>query len=380
MDPTNPAPPLSGPTTYWDYIRVRDLLALQGGLERDSTKIDQEEVVFITVHQVYELWFKIAIRDLVDARDLFKQPHVRDDALAGACRKLDRLKIIFGLAVDHFPLIETLTTREYLEFRDKLFPANGGQSPQFREVELLLGLEDSARIPYVTGGSYTDVLKDERGAATFALDRVEARKRDLPTLKDALDAWLHRTPIHGSSPESANDLATVDRFIDTYLARHRAFLDSTAKHALSLTPDPAGRAELERRYAQEHDETARFLRALDVAESDRARRRRIRAAMLFIEIYRELPLLAWPREVLDKLVALEQTMVHYRQRHARMAERIIGKRVGTGGSSGVDYLDAVALRYRVFKDLWAVRTILVPRSALPDPERPDFYGFRAEGK
>lgn len=380
MDPKTPPSNPARPTTYWDYIRVRDLLALQGGLESDSSKIDQEEVVFITVHQIYELWFKIAIRDLVEARDLFKRPHVPDDALAGACRRLDRLKILFGLAVDHFPLIETLTTRDYLEFRDKLFPANGGQSPQFREFEILLGLDDAARIPYVTGGSYTDVLKDESGNRTFALDRVEARKRDLPTFKDALDAWLFRTPIHGSFPDSPDDAATVERFIDGYLERHRAFLDSTARHALSLTQDPAGREELSRRYDQEHAETATFLRAEDVPPTERSRRRRIRAAMVFIEIYRELPLLAWPREILEKLVALEQTIVHYRQRHARMAERIIGKRVGTGGSSGVDYLDDVARKYRVFRDLWAVRTILVPRSALPEPEKAAFYGFRAAEK
>lgn len=363
------------PTTYWDYIRVRELLSLQGGLENDSEKLNQEEVLFITVHQVYELWFKIALRDLVEARDFFEQPHVPDDALAGACRKLDRLKIIFGLAVDHFPLIETLTTRDYLEFRDKLFPANGGQSPQFREIELLLGLDDDARIPYVTGGSYTDVLKDERGRSTFALDRVEARRADLPTFKSALESWLERTPIHGSFPDTPGDAATVERFVSSYLTCHRRFLDSTAQHACSLTPDPKDRVELERRYSIEHEQTERFLRAADVPEANRARRSRIRAATLFIEIYRELPLLAWPREVLEKLVALEQTMVHYRQRHARMAERIIGKRVGTGGSSGVDYLDAVAMKYRVFQDLWAVRTILVPRSELPDPEKPEFYGF-----
>ena len=109
-----------------------------------------------------------------------------------------------------------------------------------------------------------------------------------------------------------------------------------------------------------------------------ARRRRIRAAMLFIETYRELPLLAWPREVLDALVELEQQFVIFRQRHARMVERIIGRRTGTGGSAGVDYLDKTALSYRVFRDLWAIRTLQVRRDAAPPLERADFYGFRNE--
>jgi len=108
------------------------------------------------------------------------------------------------------------------------------------------------------------------------------------------------------------------------------------------------------------------------------RRRRIRAAMLFIETYRELPLLAWPREVLDALVELEQQFVIFRQRHARMVERIIGRRTGTGGSAGVDYLDKTALSYRVFRDLWAIRTLQVRRDAAPELQHPEFYGFRNE--
>lgn len=58
-------------------------------------------------------------------------------------------------------------------------------------------------------------------------------------------------------------------------------------------------------------------------------------------------------------------MLIWRQRHARMVERIIGRRVGTGGSSGVDYLDQTALRYRVFTDLWTVRSLLLRKSSVP---------------
>jgi tryptophan 2,3-dioxygenase len=106
-------------------------------------------------------------------------------------------------------------------------------------------------------------------------------------------------------------------------------------------------------------------------------RARIRTAMLFIETYRELPLLAWPREVLDKLVEFEQVFAIFRQRHARMVERVIGRRMGTGGSSGVDYLDDVA-RYRVFRDLWAIRTLQIRREAAPALTNPAYYGFAHE--
>jgi tryptophan 2,3-dioxygenase len=102
----------------------------------------------------------------------------------------------------------------------------------------------------------------------------------------------------------------------------------------------------------------------------------MRAAMLFIETYRELPLLAWPREVLDGLVELEQLFVIFRQRHARMVERVIGRRTGTGGSSGVDYLDATT-KYRIFRDLWAIRTLQIRREAAPALTDAAFYGFRS---
>jgi len=74
-------------------------------------------------------------------------------------------------------------------------------------------------------------------------------------------------------------------------------------------------------------------------------------------------------------VETEQSILVFRQRHARMVERIIGRRVGTGGSSGVDYLDATAVAYRVFKDLWSARTFLLPQGALPPLEDPSFYDF-----
>ena len=118
----------------------------------------------------------------------------------------------------------------------------------------------------------------------------------------------------------------------------------------------------------------RFLFAEDVPAPDRHRIRRIRAGLVFVESYRELPLLAWPRLMVDTVVELEEQVVLWRHRHARMVERVIGRRVGTGGSAGVDYLDKTT-RYRVFGELWTVRTLLLPVDALPPVENTAFYGF-----
>jgi tryptophan 2,3-dioxygenase len=103
---------------------------------------------------------------------------------------------------------------------------------------------------------------------------------------------------------------------------------------------------------------------------------RARAGLLFIESYPELPLLSWPRRLIDTIVQLEQSMLLFRHAHARMVERMIGRRMGTGGSSGVDYLDKTAT-YRIFTDLWAVRTVLLPRQSLQDVVQSNYYGFNS---
>ena len=103
---------------------------------------------------------------------------------------------------------------------------------------------------------------------------------------------------------------------------------------------------------------------------------RSRAGLLFIESYRDLPLLSWPRVLIDSFVELEESLLLFRNSHARMVERMIGRRMGTGGSSGVDYLDAT-LKYRIFVDLWTVRTILVKKDMLPDVGEKEFYGFNS---
>jgi tryptophan 2,3-dioxygenase len=275
----------------------------------------------------------------------------------------------------HFALMETMTTRDYLAFRDKLTPASGFQSGQLREMEILLGLRDDMRVPLGTEGSYLEALRNADGSESAALRRVRARQADRPSILEALDAWLFRTPIAGSQPHEPGDAERVRRFIDDFIAAHRREADGTMTIALTAAASEQERTRLRERYAREVDAARAFLLAEDRPDDERAQRSRIRAAIVFIESYRELPLLAWPREVVDNLVALEQAFLVFRQRHARMVERVIGRRTGTGGSAGVDYLDQTALRYRVFSDLWAVRTLLLRRDALPELNDTTFYDF-----
>jgi tryptophan 2,3-dioxygenase len=361
------APPKT--PNYWDYVRVEELLALQKGLAPDEAELTNDEVLFITVHQVFELWFKLILRELRFLRDFFHRELVEDQELSKAVASVRRVVTIQRLCADHFQVVETLSTRNYLAFRDKLTPASGFQSAQLRQIEIVLGLSDEQRVALETGESYLDALRAHDGSESPALRRVLAEKKGV-SLKQAVDEWLYRTPIGGLGPAKKGADKALERFVAAYEAAHAAEVDRTAAFAFSRARRQEDTAELKRRFEAEKQRLRAFLHP-SAAEGG-PRRARIRAAALFILQNPELPLLAWPREILSGLVELEQGLLVFRQRHARMVERVIG----TGGSSGVDYLDRTALAYRVFGDLWQLRTFQIQPAANPAPQEAEFYAFR----
>jgi tryptophan 2,3-dioxygenase len=362
------------PTSYWDYLALEELLSLQSGL--GDGEVSPDELHFIVVHQAYELWFKVVLAELRAARDTIGREAVPEDDVPRVVHHLDRVIEVLRLAVDQFRVMETLGPQDFLAFRDKLVPASGFQSFQMRELEILLGLDESKRPRYDGADPMEHIraLAARTPGGAHAWRRIEAARAER-TLKRALEDWLHRTPIRGSSPGDPDDAAAVEGFLADYLdavERHHAGLVDRMSASLGADPD-----QVRARFAATAAATRRFLLAEDVSGDDRSRALRVRAGILFIESYRDLPLLAWPRTLLDRVVALEQQMVIFRARHARMVERTIGRRVGTGGSAGVDYLDETA-RLRIFGELWEVRTILLPRDELPEVRDADAYGFRRE--
>ena len=360
--------------TYWDYLRLDQLLDLQGGLEGDDAQLQPDELHFIIVHQAFELWFKLVLRELRLARDHLAAPRLPEEKVPHVVHHLRRTNEILRLGRDQFRIMETLTPQDFLSFRDKLIPASGFQSFQMREIEILLGLEERQRIDEVGVKPMEAIraLAERSPAGELAWKRIQA-VREEQTLRNCLQAWLYRTPIQGSSPEDDQDEGAVKAFLEDYLAAMEHLDASRLGH---FTRVPGAEEETTRNRLQANTKMARsFLFAEDVAEGpERARVRRARAGLLFIESYRSLPLLAWPRVLVDTIVELEENLVLWRTRHARMVERVIGRRIGTGGSSGVDYLDATT-RYRIFTELWTVRTLLLPREALPELAHPERYGF-----
>jgi tryptophan 2,3-dioxygenase len=369
-------PQQNAPASYWDYIRVEELLALQNGVDASEQDLTNDEIRFIVIHQIDELWFKLVLRELEAARNLFAQDPVPETALTSAVAGLRRIGTVFDLASQHFRLMETMRTQDYLTFRDKLNPASGFQSAQMREIEILFGLEDQDRVPFGNEKSYRDALKDAHGRTSPALQRVERRAAGGPSLRTVLNQWLARAPIRGSSPSDENDESVVNHFIEEFLQGHEQLHDRAIAHAIGVQALTAeDEARLRARYEAQLDGARRHLQADDVNEEDRAFRRRLRAAILFVDSNRELPLLSWPGQIIDAVIECEQAMILFRQRHARMVERVIGRRVGTGGSDGVAYLDETARRYRVFHEIWAARTLLLPPGLSPSAGDRDYYGL-----
>jgi tryptophan 2,3-dioxygenase len=128
--------------TYGDYLRIPDLLALQRPL---SLPAAHDELLFIIIHQTYELWFKLLLHELdgvkANLRAAAVAPASRDEVYEAA-RLLRRCTEIARLLVEQFTVLETMLPTHFLAFRDRLRPASGFQSEQFRELEFLCGLKD----------------------------------------------------------------------------------------------------------------------------------------------------------------------------------------------------------------------------------------------
>jgi tryptophan 2,3-dioxygenase len=362
--------------TYWDYLSLDRVLALQGGLEGEGDVALTDELHFIIVHQVYELWFKLILRCLRDARDELAAPRVAESTIPAVVQHLRRVNTILRLGVQQWDVVETLTPQDFLEFRDKLSPASGFQSFQMRELEILVGLDEANRIQYGKVAPIQHLLDpahQQTPAGKMAADRIH-RARSERSILAVLDDWLYRAPIQGSTPSDPEDGLVVSKWVDDYLER----LDSGMVQGMERLQQALGpQVDLTARFADVRAAARAFLLGEGLDPSVRDRIVRVRAAALFIESYRSLPLLAWPRLLLDLVVEMEELLVLWRHRHARMVERVIGRRVGTGGSGGVEYLDKTG-SYRVFRDLWAIRTVLLPRAALPPLANPGFYGFLAD--
>ncbi len=263
--------------TYSSYLKVPELLELQ---QPQSAPQHHDELLFIIVHQTYELWFKELLHDL-DAvvRNLGAagaNPKSRDEVYEAA-RLLRRCTEITRVLVEQFTILETMLPTHFLAFRGKLEPASGFQSEQFRELEFLCGLKDEKMLRY---------------------------HRPTPEAHALLDRRLREPSLH-------------DVFFDALRAMGKLKVDDSA-------------TEHER-----FDARARAVLSLYRNESDNR---------------------DWI-DVCERLTEFDELVVSWRLRHIQLVERVIGVRMGTGGSAGSSYLK-LTLDKKFFPELWEARTLL----------------------
>ena len=257
--------------TYGSYLAVDELLALQ---RPRSEGPEHDEMLFIVIHQVYELWFKQVLHEvdqvivLLEARDLYRAQH-----------SLKRILTILKVLVAQLDILETMTPLEFQSFRQRLEAASGFQSDQFRQLEFVLGNKSKAAIERFPSAS----------RARLALER----RYGSPTLWDAFLKYLSREGYDIPGEQLSRDV------------------------------------------------TARILPSPQLQKT-------------FIELYRKDPKHA---EMCERLVDLDEGLQEWRYRHVKMVQRTIGAKMGTGGSSGAQYL-ATTLMTPIFPDLWEIRSQL----------------------
>jgi len=180
-----------GRLTYGTYLRLPALLAQQVPLVDPPA---HDELLFITVHQVYELWFKQLLHELVAAREAMDS-----DQTWLAAHLMRRAHVIERLLVSQIDVIETMTPQDFLEFRSALAPASGLQSVQFRELEFLSGAKDERFVARFRG-----LTDDER-------ERLALRLAE-PSLWDSYLSLLGRRGLDVSSEdEIRSSLAAIAR-------------------------------------------------------------------------------------------------------------------------------------------------------------------------
>jgi tryptophan 2,3-dioxygenase len=345
---TKPKSSPAGGAYYADYLKLDRLLAAQEPASARHGRPAHDEMLFIVVHQAYELWFKQILHELDRIQADFGGDVVEDEYLGRIVHGLDRINEVLKLLIQQLEVLETMTPLDFLDFRDFLFPASGFQSTQFRLIEIRLGLARDARTDYA-GKPFDATL------AAPDKSRIAAAER-APTLIDQLDQWLSRTPfVHRPDYDFSLEYRNaVKRLLEDDAARVRA------NEAMSAQQREVEASRIEASLAE-----FRAIFASEAESSPWQMSREAVQAALFVIVYRDRPVLQLPFRLIAALMNVDELLTLWRYRHALMVQRMIGVKIGTGGSAGHDYLRETAARHRIFSDLFRLSTYLIPRSRLP---------------
>ncbi len=326
-----------GPVHYSKYLELERLLSSQNRESEKKGKPAHDEMLFIVVHQVYELWFKQILFEIDSILEMFGKHRIDEQEIGVAVARLERVIEIEKILIEQLRVLETMTPLDFLEFRDLLVPVSGFQSQQFRELESKLGV-DMKQLP---------------------------SRAPQPTSRDSLfsliERWLERTPF--LDLEGFQFWNHYREAVEKMLSRDEEIIRTN-----EMLPEIDRRAQLEELAHTRESFDALFDQERHEALREKGERRlsfRATHAALLIHLYRDQPILHLPFRLLTALVDIDELFSTWRYRHALMAFRMIGTKIGTGGSSGAQYLRATVESRKVFSDITNLSTFLIPRASLP---------------
>ncbi|HEY6956589.1 MAG TPA: tryptophan 2,3-dioxygenase family protein [Flavisolibacter sp.] len=329
--------PKPGEVSYHEYLRLEQILNAQYP-ESDQHKIPaHDEMLFIIIHQAYELWFKQLHHEADSVVAIMKKPALNDNSpeLQTVVHRLNRMVVILRVLVHQIDILETMTPMDFLDFRDMLRPASGFQSWQFKMLEAKLGL----KFEYRHGKEYyTSQLRKEH---VELIKKAESEHSFLELVND----WLERMPFFDDAGlwKDFTSTNTSDPFWTEYKRRYTNSLVEAEKNNMEAFEE----------VLFHHKETHYTLSA------------KANRAALFIMLYRGYPLLQLPFQLLNNLLEIDEQLSTWRHRHMNMVHRMIGTRIGTGGSSGKDYLKSAADKHYIFKEIAQLTSFLIERRKLP---------------
>lgn len=322
------------PVYYGEYLQLQNILNAQFPESAKEGIRADDEMLFIIIHQSYELWFKQITHELNIVRDVFKQPNISNNSadIYNCLHRLKRISAILELGVSQLGIMETMTPLDFLDFRDLLRPASGFQSIQFKVIEAALGLKFDDRHGK---GYYLSQLKPED------VERVKKAEEE-ESLFSLIMKWLERMPFV-NDPSYWYDATP---FWQQYREAYKNSLSTAEASNLSI-------------FDKMFIETSATIEGKKISQ-DAGRN------ALFIMLYRDYPLLHLPFELLSILLEIDEHLAMWRYRHIHMVQRVIGNRTGTGGSTGAQYLRGAADSHYIFREFAELTTFLLPRNMLPE--------------
>jgi tryptophan 2,3-dioxygenase len=343
------------PIYYSDYLQLDKILDAQYPISFEQGHLPaHDEMLFVVIHQAYELWFKQILFELDYAIGVFSKEKINDNSedLNLVRHRLQRVIAILQLLNQQVHILDTMTPLDFLSFRNLLTPSSGFQSKQFRLLEARLGLklEDRHQQAYYK-------RTNEGGFTENDFQQITETENE-PNLQEKVNQWLERMPFFdalywGTEKIMANTQTELHPFWTSYRKIYSAGLTS---HEQNKLPD-FDYVLFEKIPAGTDNNSLTYLRKNFSPKA-------LRAA-LFIMLYRDFPVFQTSYQLLDSLIEIDHLMSNWRYKHMIMVRRMIGMRVGTGNTSGTGYLDGALNKHHVYADLSGLSTFLIDRKKLP---------------